>query len=653
MDITLLLKGFEFQAVIIATFAVATIPLLVRANRSLQDPVASQKKVGWITLSLFFWIITITGFWLLGTKLTAVPMVTAVSPRAGGAFNPLAPAITLQFSAPIKYETLAVHTYPETDVFVQPKGYLANLFSYGTKLTLTPRTTLPPGQQYMVYVSNIEGPLTRGYGGERLLELTNPDIHIAKTTVNDGAADVATSEKIIITLDRPMVSGREWSVRMDPHHAMRVTATDSQTLEVIPQTPLHQGTTYTLTLIQTPILLVQSTQEEMTRLEERVIGKMHFTTVKPAFLSSINTQGNIFNPSSPFHLVFDQPMDRTSVEKNITLEPPVSLGYVWESNNTKLALHHPTLAKDTAYSLTLRSEIQTALGGKMESDVTFPFRTAGPLTLVSLSPAANATEVAPTAIVTATFNQNIPQSASEYFSITPPVAGRISILNNTLEFKPDKPLSRETGYTITLAASMPSSYGQPLGTTVSASFTTVPAEVILDVPFFRQESNFTCNIAAARMLLAYRNIQRSEKDLIHTIGLGGKRGSGNPSTGYIDDYGTYWPAVLRGITAHRPARVITSGSLTDILNEIDTGNPVMTWGQNGWSDPHEISWTATDGTFIKAINGMHSTVVRGYRGSVENPTLIYVNDPWRGQYTLEPNEFMRRWKYVGMALVID
>lgn len=155
------------------------------------------------------------------------------------------------------------------------------------------------------------------------------------------------------------------------------------------------------------------------------------------------------------------------------------------------------------------------------------------------------------------------------------------------------------------------------------------------------------------MLLAFRGIQTTEAALIHTIGLGGKRGSGNPSVGYIDDYGTYWPAIYKGITTQRPARMIESGNLSDILKEIDRGNPVMTWGQNGWSDPHDISWTATDGTPIKAINGMHSSVVRGYRGTSDNPTLIYINDPWRGQYSISPDEFMRRWKFLGMALVID
>ena len=79
----------------------------------------------------------------------------------------------------------------------------------------------------------------------------------------------------------------------------------------------------------------------------------------------------------------------------------------------------------------------------------------------------------------------------------------------------------------------------------------------------------------------------------------------------------------------------------------------MIWGQNGWSDPHEISWTSTTGEFIRAINGMHSSVVTGFKGTPDNPTEIYLNDPWRGQYTIATSEFLRRWGYFSVALSLD
>jgi hypothetical protein len=50
---------------------------------------------------------------------------------------------------------------------------------------------------------------------------------------------------------------------------------------------------------------------------------------------------------------------------------------------------------------------------------------------------------------------------------------------------------------------------------------------------------------------------------------------------------------------------------------------------------------------------MHSTVVRGFSGPENNPTQIYLNDPWRGQYAVSTAEFMRRWSYFLMAMVVD
>ncbi len=652
MDIQLI-KTFEFRSIVLCIVVGLTIFSLLRANRALVQQSSKTSKTIWLLLSIVCWIGMIWGFWSIAKKLSAVPAAATIFPKSGGVFNPVSPAISLRFSAPVQYENLSVHTYPEVDMFVRPQGFWANLLQLGTNLTIVPRTTLLPGQNYMVYISNIEGPWTHGYGGEQLVELKNPDIHVVESSVKHDDSDVSTTEKILIKFEHPIVSEKEWSVHVSPYHETQLRAVDSKTLEIIPLTPYHQGVKYTLSLIQTPILLTLTTKQEMTRLEERVIHKIDFTTVKPAYIASIHPQGENVNPSDPFRLVFDQPIQRQSADTRISISPAVPLQYTWNQDSTELTLTHSTLPKNTPYTLTLHSGIQTQRGGSLESEATFAFKTAGPLSVKELSPTNNANEIAPTSVISLKFNQDVPTSISKYVTITPQTTGTFSASNNELTFTPKQPLLLNTTYTVTLTTGAASTYGLPLAQDTISTFTTKPQETILDVPYYHQQSNFTCNIAAARMLLAFRGIQTTEAALIHTIGLGGKRGSGNPSVGYIDDYGTYWPAIYKGITTQRPARMIESGNLSDILKEIDRGNPVMTWGQNGWSDPHDISWTATDGTPIKAINGMHSSVVRGYRGTSDNPTLIYINDPWRGQYSISPDEFMRRWKFLGMALVID
>ncbi len=179
-----------------------------------------------------------------------------------------------------------------------------------------------------------------------------------------------------------------------------------------------------------------------------------------------------------------------------------------------------------------------------------------------------------------------------------------------------------------------------------------PQNIHLDVPYFAQTEMFTCNIAALRMLLSYRNIFVSETDLKKNVGSSGSRGNGNPHLGYTSSYGTYWEPIGKIAGSYREFKIFDHPDLVVILNEVASANPVMIWGQNGWSDPHELSWTTPDGEKIYAINGMHSYVVTGFDGPVHNPEYIYVNDPWRGQYKLDTQEFLRRWSFFNMALVV-
>jgi uncharacterized protein YvpB len=222
-----------------------------------------------------------------------------------------------------------------------------------------------------------------------------------------------------------------------------------------------------------------------------------------------------------------------------------------------------------------------------------------------------------------------------------------------MTFYPDKLLSFGTEYQIRLKAGIKSVNGSDSASEYGFSFTTAPEEFSIKMPYYRQETAFTCNIAAARMLLAFRGINISENGLKTEIGTSGSRGNGNPHLGYTAEYGTYWEPVAKTVSKYRPYRLFENWTLSELLREIVKGNPVMIWGQNGWSDPHEISWTNPDGTRIYAINGMHSYVVRGFVGTQADPTEILVNDPWRGITSISTAEFIRRWNYFKTALVLD
>ena len=128
---------------------------------------------------------------------------------------------------------------------------------------------------------------------------------------------------------------------------------------------------------------------------------------------------------------------------------------------------------------------------------------------------------------------------------------------------------------------------------------------------------------------------------------------GDPYTGYTGDiygktkgYGVYWGPISNLISKYRSNSIKTGWNLTGLLTEVRNGNPVVIWAHNGYSYAgNEYHWTTPGGKDIRAITGMHSYVVVGYRGSVDNPTHVILNDSNRGVWTKTKNEFLSLWGY--------
>jgi uncharacterized protein YvpB len=507
----------------------------------------------------------------------------------------------------------------------------------------------------MVYLSNVEGPFTRGYGGEHLLKLMASELPtVERITTPTNLTDVPVSASFTATLNSPLLPSGRFSVTTTPESEMTVLTMNNTTLVFTPKEPLQQGTQYVLQVYQTPLTYRYADGNILKEDSPRLEKSLNFKTISPPFISLFEPLGNGANPISDIRIIFDQQMNTGEIEQKLTIDPIVPLSFSWENDGQTAIVHHSLLAKNTPYRIRIPQGIKTKKGGILETDATFEFTTLGTVKLVDSSPTNNATDISIQTPIALTFNQEIKTESPEtLLSISPPITGKTTVSKNTVTFIPNKPLSNNTRYTFSIAAGLDSIYGLPSTESQNLSFTTAPIQIVLPVPFFKQQSDFTCNIASARMLLAYRGITMDEKTLISKIGTSQNRGTGNPYKGYVSDYGTYWDAVVRGVNAYRPTRLISNGKLSDIIQELTRGNPVMTWGQNGWSDPHDISWTSSDGTYIHAINGMHSAVVRGFRGPEGNPTHILLNDPWRGQYAIPTDEFLRRWGYFNVALVVE
>ncbi len=171
-------------------------------------------------------------------------------------------------------------------------------------------------------------------------------------------------------------------------------------------------------------------------------------------------------------------------------------------------------------------------------------------------------------------------------------------------------------------------------------------ETILKVPVYVQEFKNTCEAAALRMALAYKNIQTSDDmELIQKFGYSPVRKDvtnniwNDPQkefVGFVDErcsecgYGVY------GIPVTKTARTygVNATYLTDVIpsvlaEELSQDNPIVVWGYTSLSNPY--TWNTSTGGTVKAFKGLHARVLVGFRGEKENPKGFYLNDPLTGK----------------------
>ena len=133
------------------------------------------------------------------------------------------------------------------------------------------------------------------------------------------------------------------------------------------------------------------------------------------------------------------------------------------------------------YSVTLTTGIQDVVGNPLAADYLWNFtvdRTAP--TVVSISPASNATNIPSSASISVTFSEEIdPASLNPYSSFTVTgggyqVSGNVTYSNKTATFVPYTALGRNTLYTVMLTTTVSDLAGNHLAANYSWSFTTAP-----------------------------------------------------------------------------------------------------------------------------------------------------------------------------------
>lgn len=185
----------------------------------------------------------------------------------------------------------------------------------------------------------------------------------------------------------------------------------------------------------------------------------------------------------------------------------------------------------------------------------------------------------------------------------------------------------------------------------------------LPLKFHRQEHSLSCEAATLKMVLNYHGVDVSESEVISKLPFDSTPRSGDiwgdPNLGFvgnidgkmmIDGYGVYWGPIALSAGNWKKVKIIKNGAVKDLVEHISRGRPIIVWGYIGRGKP--VSWQTPEGKKIYGINGEHTRVVYGYKGSADNPDGFMVMDPVYGPAYWEKSKFMRNWDAFGRMGVV-
>jgi uncharacterized protein YvpB len=200
---------------------------------------------------------------------------------------------------------------------------------------------------------------------------------------------------------------------------------------------------------------------------------------------------------------------------------------------------------------------------------------------------------------------------------------------------------------------------------------------MLEVPLLEQPYQYACNVTAAAMALQFKGVKVSPDQIYDAIPkqeIKHEKGYwGNPNIGFVgnvygeyggdksEGYGLHWKPVAEFMKKHRDIEVKQNWNVTEMLSEIDKGNPSIVWVQNNFDVPRQLSWKSYDENRniveITGVLGMHSEVLIGYKGTLDSPSELIFNDPWNERwdhkshsYTVK--EFERLWAFYNETAIV-
>ncbi|MFQ3536020.1 MAG: Ig-like domain-containing protein [Aggregatilineales bacterium] len=207
----------------------------------------------------------------------------------------------------------------------------------------------------------------------------------------------------------------------------------------------------------------------------------------PRVLASMPAQREIAPPTSLVQLVFDQPMDRTSVETAFLIDPPVDGALRWTDDQTLVFVPAAPLPRGTAYLVQLDTTARSAQGLPLETRFRLNFQVAPNLSVNQVIPAPNAESIATNATITVIFDRPVVPLAvtgaqadlPQPLSFTPPLEGSGEWIGTAIyQFTPKNGLAGGTLYTATISADLSDVDGSTLSAPYTWQFRTIAPQIL-------------------------------------------------------------------------------------------------------------------------------------------------------------------------------
>lgn len=575
------------------------------------------------------------------------PFVASSLPAEGKHMSSAQQEIVIEFDTAVNPRNIKFNISPETKgkwTFEDPMPVLG----FVRKARFTPSVSIFPDQRVVVYVTGVKQWWMWGEGHEISVEFFSPKTPIiVETNPSKNGRNVPTKADIELHTDAPLGDFVKWDFELKPEVPFKVVYSNLNkkiTLEL--EEELIQDGAYSLKVYRTSRSYKVPSGGDLEVGETEEAANFKFFTVSTPLVKSWSPKGDGVLVSNPLKVVFADNMDKASVEANFKLTPTMTGKVSWTDDKTFVFTPDGGFKKETSYAVSFAKAMKNAYGGLTSKDIALKFKTIGKVAVSGFSPVSGSYNRDPKSTnIAVSFNQEVDHaSAQAHFTISPKPAGSFAWKGNTMYYYTAGKLAYSTKYTVRITAGVKTKYGLNSNRSFAYSFTTRNQIFTLNIPYYHQGGTFNCNLAAARMALAYRRVYVSESQIKSWIGVGR-----NPNADWVDHYGVHAGPVAGFISRYRRTSVKYGWNIASLAREIEKGNPVIVWWYNRYSRPAG-RFTLSGG--YTGYKGMHSEVVRGFVGSSSSPVTFYTNDPWRGRLTYSASGFRSNWAYMGYVAIV-